>query len=637
MADAPVLLVGDIDRGGVFAALLGTLSLLDPDDRARVGGLIVNRFRGDATVLTPGLPSSARAPGCRCSASCPISKRGSCPPRTRSIWTSRRAGARPARSTSRSSACRSSRTSTTSSRSRRARRSRALRARRRRDPRRRRHRVAGQQGHRRRPAVAHRHRAGAVDPARGGGRAADRRRVRGLPDARRSRARPGSRRVRRALDARPRIVAGRHDIRAQQDDRPCSSSGGRTSGPFAGAAGSEVVAYEIHAGRTSASSPTPFTIVERGDRAVHDADGAVSAAGNVVGTYLHGLFANDSLRRAFLRSLAAREGDRGRSTVGHAGRRPIRAPRRCRVRARWTSEPWPSSWGSHFPGPEPGSREASRSAPGSRDRSGLRRSAQPLPSRRVARPAPRRGPGPSVPAARRRRSSSGGAALTLGVAGLASVAAMAVAALAARLGFAGLVVEALALTCLLSVRGLAGAAREVAGARPRRSRRRSPSGRISPGEPPHRGARRGHVASATIESVAENLTDSLVAPALWFLAGGLAGAAVYRAINTADAMFGYRVGPLEYFGKVAARLDDLLNLIPARLAGLSVVAAAALAGESASGALAALRRDRRRTASPNAGLDHVRDGGRARRAPRSPGRTGSAPARCRPPSTSSVP
>jgi adenosylcobinamide-phosphate synthase len=111
----------------------------------------------------------------------------------------------------------------------------------------------------------------------------------------------------------------------------------------------------------------------------------------------------------------------------------------------------------------------------------------------------------------------------------------------------------------------------------------------------------GHVASATIESVAENLTDSLMAPALWFLAGGLAGAAVYRVINTADAMFGYRVGPLEYFGKVAARLDDLLNLIPARLAGLSVVAGAALAGESAGGAFAALRRDRRRTASPNAG------------------------------------
>jgi len=55
IADAPVVLVGDIDRGGVFAALLGTLALLEPVDRARVGGLIVNRFRGDPTVLTPGL------------------------------------------------------------------------------------------------------------------------------------------------------------------------------------------------------------------------------------------------------------------------------------------------------------------------------------------------------------------------------------------------------------------------------------------------------------------------------------------------------------------------------------------------------------------------------------------------------
>ena len=197
---------------------------------------------------------------------------------------------------------------------------------------------------------------------------------------------------------------------------------------------------------------------------------------------------------------------------------------------------------------------------------------------------------------------AGGAALTLGVAGLAGAAAMAVTVLAGRLGFAGLLVEALALTCLLSLRGLADAARDVAGELGRgdlvAARRAVGYHLVSR---PTEELDEGHVASATIESVAENLTDSLVAPALWFLAGGLAGAAVYRVINTADAMFGYRVGPLEYFGKVAARLDDLLNLIPARLAGLSVVAAAALAGESASGAFATLRRDRGRTASPNAG------------------------------------
>ena len=197
---------------------------------------------------------------------------------------------------------------------------------------------------------------------------------------------------------------------------------------------------------------------------------------------------------------------------------------------------------------------------------------------------------------------AGGATLTLGVAGLAGAAAMAVTVLAGRLGFAGLLLEAVALTCLLSLRGLAGAAREVAGELGRgdlvAARRAVGYHLVSR---PTEELDEGHVASATIESVAENLTDSLVAPALWFLAGGLTGAAVYRVINTADAMFGYRVGPLEYFGKIAARLDDLLNLIPARLAGLSVVAAASLAGESTSGAFTALRRDRRRTASPNAG------------------------------------
>ena len=195
-----------------------------------------------------------------------------------------------------------------------------------------------------------------------------------------------------------------------------------------------------------------------------------------------------------------------------------------------------------------------------------------------------------------------GAALTLGVAALAGVAGAAVTALAARLGIAGLPLEALALTCLLSLRGLARAAREVAG---ELSRGELVAARRAVGyhlvSRPTAELDEGHVASATIESVAENLTDSLVAPALCFLAGGLAAAAVYRVINIADAMLGYRLGPLEYFGKVTARLDDLLNLIPARLAALGIVVGAALAGESGSGALVVLRRDRRRTASPNAG------------------------------------
>jgi adenosylcobinamide-phosphate synthase len=200
------------------------------------------------------------------------------------------------------------------------------------------------------------------------------------------------------------------------------------------------------------------------------------------------------------------------------------------------------------------------------------------------------------------RLLTGGAALTLGVAALACVVGTIVSALAGQLGFAGLPLEALALTCLLSVRGLVGAAREVAvelGRGDLAAARRSVGYHLV--SRPTAELDEGHVASATVESVAENLTDSLVAPAVFFLAGGLAGAAVYRVVNTADAMFGYRQGPLEYFGKVAARLDDLLNLIPARLAGLSLVVGAGLAGESLSGALANLTRDRRRTASPNAG------------------------------------
>jgi adenosylcobinamide-phosphate synthase len=178
-----------------------------------------------------------------------------------------------------------------------------------------------------------------------------------------------------------------------------------------------------------------------------------------------------------------------------------------------------------------------------------------------------------------------------------------VSALADRLGLAGLLLQAVALSCLLSLRGLVSAAREVASELGRgdlAAARRAVSYHLV--SRPTSELDAGQIASATVESVAENLTDSLVAPALFFLAGGLAGAAVYRAVNTADAMIGYRDGPLEYFGKPAARLDDIFNLIPARLAALSLVTGALAVGESARGALAGLLRDRRRTASPNAGF-----------------------------------
>jgi adenosylcobinamide-phosphate synthase len=108
------------------------------------------------------------------------------------------------------------------------------------------------------------------------------------------------------------------------------------------------------------------------------------------------------------------------------------------------------------------------------------------------------------------------------------------------------------------------------------------------------------LAAATVESLAENLSDSFVAPLLAYALFGLPGAVVYRAANTLDAMIGYR-GRYEYLGKAAARLDDLLNLIPARLtAGLLLVAGALTKGD-VGGGLRILRRDRRKTASPNAG------------------------------------
>jgi adenosylcobinamide-phosphate synthase len=108
-------------------------------------------------------------------------------------------------------------------------------------------------------------------------------------------------------------------------------------------------------------------------------------------------------------------------------------------------------------------------------------------------------------------------------------------------------------------------------------------------------------ASGAIESLSENLTDSWIAPLCFYLVGGIPAAWAYRAVNTADAMIGYREGVLERLGAAAARLDDLLNLLPARLAALAVVAGAGLTGASPSLAWRAWRRDAGATESPNAG------------------------------------
>jgi adenosylcobinamide-phosphate synthase len=110
------------------------------------------------------------------------------------------------------------------------------------------------------------------------------------------------------------------------------------------------------------------------------------------------------------------------------------------------------------------------------------------------------------------------------------------------------------------------------------------------------------VARAAIESLAENFSDAVVAPVFWMAIAGLPGAALYKAINTADSMIGHRTPRHEAFGWAAARLDDLVNLPASRLSALLLVAAAAL-NKTASPAAAwrAVLRDAARHRSPNAG------------------------------------
>jgi adenosylcobinamide-phosphate synthase len=79
------------------------------------------------------------------------------------------------------------------------------------------------------------------------------------------------------------------------------------------------------------------------------------------------------------------------------------------------------------------------------------------------------------------------------------------------------------------------------------------------------------VRESALESISENLSDSVIAPLFWFLLFGLPGAYLYRFVNTADAMWGYRNEKYEYWGKIAARSDDLLNWIPARITGLALL------------------------------------------------------------------
>jgi adenosylcobinamide-phosphate synthase len=205
----------------------------------------------------------------------------------------------------------------------------------------------------------------------------------------------------------------------------------------------------------------------------------------------------------------------------------------------------------------------------------------------------RRAPGRSV--------ADGGAAVAA-VTAASWLAARLVVIATRRLGWPGVLVEALALKPAFAARRLAAAARDVedalragdletARARVGRDLVSRPTADLGPAE----------VASAAIESLAENLVDSVAAPLLAYAAGGLPAAWAYRAVNTADAMWGYRDARYERFGKAAARLDDVVNLAPARLGAAAIAAGAALVGEDGAGAARLAWAEHRHTASPNAG------------------------------------
>ena len=107
------------------------------------------------------------------------------------------------------------------------------------------------------------------------------------------------------------------------------------------------------------------------------------------------------------------------------------------------------------------------------------------------------------------------------------------------------------------------------------------------------------VTKAAVETVAENASDGVIAPLLYMLIGGAPLALTYKAINTMDSMLGYKNEKYLYFGHVPAKLDDVANYLPSRLAALLWVAAAAFTHNDAKGAWKIWRRDRRRHASPN--------------------------------------
>ncbi len=127
------------------------------------------------------------------------------------------------------------------------------------------------------------------------------------------------------------------------------------------------------------------------------------------------------------------------------------------------------------------------------------------------------------------------------------------------------------------------------------------------------------VLKAAVETVAENTSDGVIAPMFWMFLAGPVGGFFYKAINTMDSMVGYKNEKYLYFGRCAAKLDDVVNYIPARLSALGMILSAGILGYDRKNAARIWKRDKRKHASPNsaqtesvcAGALHIRLGGPA--------------------------
>jgi adenosylcobyric acid synthase len=309
LAEAPVVLAGDIDRGGVFAAFVGTLALLEPDDRDRIQAFIINKFRGDRSLLTSGLDLLTRRTGRPVLGVVPWLEDIAIAAEDSLDLEGR--GARAAADLE-IAVVRLPRIANFDDF----------------EP------LADE------PRVAVRFVRRPAELAR-----AD---LVVLPGSKNTVADLGWLRetglaeaiIALAGDGRPVLgICGGFQMlgRAVRDPLGIESSAGEvaglglldavttfaadkttvrvrarasaSAGLFAEARGATISAYEIHMGTTERREPRgPFTVTARGGAALDEPDGAMNARGNVVGTYLHGLFANDAVRRAALIHLAARQG-----------------------------------------------------------------------------------------------------------------------------------------------------------------------------------------------------------------------------------------------------------------------------------------------------------------------------------------